>query len=395
MNVWNPSNFTVLLIFLLLCFVPTNIYFVDGIDSISLLIITPLLLLLAIIKLSCYLKNNEIKLYFIWFLWVAFTCVTAIRPNLAFQNLKTIAGGVMMSLIYYLFSHKEKLLPYLYAVFIVILMAELYYVSAAFDVIDLGVDIRANDEKLNANTIAYMCFYSICSVYYIGDLVKNKSIARLLKMSFFAMIPVVIYVSFITASRQVLPTSLAVWVFLFYQRYLKGSRKSINTLFIIIVVSIAAVVLYDKVFQSLYSGSMLALRTEETDATDTRFLIIKEALRVSSDYLIFGVGSGNFVHMNQYHIFTHNSYLEMLVSSGILGLILYVAVIYKFLKNQMLRYRATRDSAFITFFAVGVLWSIYNFLYVFYVGVYLMPFLFLMMGHSDYLYRKYLSMSYI
>lgn len=382
---WVPSKATVFIIFFLLCFIPTNVFFIDGIDSIVLLIATPLLLMFSVIKYPNCLRNRDITLYFIWFFWVVFTSITAINSSVSFAYLKTLAGGVMMSLIYYLLAHNEKLLPYLYAVFIVILAAEIYYTNTAFVGYDLGVDIRANDQKLNANSLAYMTFYSICGFYFIGEMVENKTMNKVFRILFFLMVPVAIFVSLITASRQVLPTSLGAWFLLFYQRYMRHMKKS--NVFIIILIAIAGYFVYNKMFEPYYADSMLATRTESTDATDTRFLVLKEALQVSSEHLLVGVGPANFVRLSKYHIFTHNSYMEMLVSSGLMGLFLYVAIIYRFLKKQIKRYRATNDRTFFSLFLVGLIWAIYNFLYVFYAGVYLIPFLFLMMGHSDYRYR--------
>lgn len=386
MNRWHPSNFTVYLIFFLLCFIPTNIFFIDGIDSLVLLVVTPLLLLFAISKYSYYLKNKEIRLYFIWFLWVCLTCLTALVPSYSFNLLKTIAGGMMMSLIYYLFSHERKLVPFLYAVYIVILLAEIYYASHTFVGLDLGIDTRANDEKLNANSLAYMTFYSICGIYLLGDLIRNNRISQACRIAFFAMVFVAVYVAFITASRQVLPTALTVWLLLFCQRYAK--RLNAGKVIFIAIIAIVGFYLYSHMFESMYSGSLLAARTEHTDQTDTRFLIILEALDISKTHLLFGIGPGNFVHVSQLGIFSHNSYAEILVSSGIMGLILYLTIVVQFIKNQLKRYRITNDSVFFTFFLIGFIWAVYNLLYVFYVGVYLIPFLFLLMGHSDAIYKE-------
>lgn len=381
-----PSKNTIFILFFLLCFIPTNIFFIDGIDSVVLLVVTPALLLFACRKESFYLKTREIQLYYIWFIWVAITCFTAIVPSYSYNLLKTIAGGVMMSLIYYLFSHERKLVSYLYAVFIVILCAELYYASHTFVGLELGGDIRANDIKLNANGLAYMTFYSICSIYMLGELVKNKILLRVFRLGFFCMVFVAVYVAFITASRQVLPTAMAAWILLFCQRYAK--KLSLGKIVIIVSVAIIGFYLYTHTFESIYSNSLLAARTERTDQTDTRYLVLLESLEVSASNLVFGIGPGNFSHLSKYEIFSHNSYAEILVSSGLFGLVLYVTIIIQFLKKQIRRYRLTNDSIFFSFFIIGIIWALYNVLYVFYVGVYLIPYLFLLMGHSDAIYRE-------
>lgn len=378
------SNFTIFIVFFLLAFIPTNIFFIDGIDSIVLLVVTPLLLLFAISKYSKCLKNKEIKLLFVWFLWVCITCCTALVPSYSFNLLNTIAGGVMMSLIYYMFSHEKKMIPFLYGVYIFILIAEIYYASHTF--VGMGTDIRANDEKLNANSLAYMTFYSICGIYFLGELVNNKRISKIFKIAFFVMVLVAVYVAFITASRQVLPTALTAWLLLFVQRYVK--KINAGRVVFIIIIAISGYFLYSYVFESMYSDSLLATRTEHTDNTDTRILVLYEALEVSSKHLFFGVGPGNFVHLSQLGIFSHNSYAEILVSSGLLGLFLYLAIVTQFLKQQLRRYRITNDQIFLSIFMIGIVWTVYNVLYVFYVGVYLIPFLFLLMGHSDFLYRE-------
>lgn len=381
-----PTKFTTYLIFFLLCFIPTNLFFIDGIDSVVLLVVTPLLLLFAWYKESIHLRTKEIQLYFVWFVWVSLTCFTALVPSYSFALLKTIAGGVMMSLIYYLFSHEKKLVPYLYAVFVVILCAELYYASHTFVGLELGTDVRANDLKLNANGLAYMTFYAICSIFILGELASNKALQKVFRLVFFFMVFVAVYVAFITASRQVLPTAMAAWGLLFFQRY--ASKINASRFILIVGIAIIGYYLYTNAFESMYSNSLLAMRTERTDQTDTRYLVLIEALEVSANNLFVGIGPGNFSHLSKYAIFSHNSYAEILVSSGLLGLILYVTIIVQFLKKQLRRYRMTKDSIFFSFFLIGVIWAVYNVLYVFYVGVYLIPYLFLLMGHSDAIFKE-------
>ena len=380
------ADTTVYLIFFLLCFIPTNVFFIDGIDSIVLTVITPLLFFYSLKRYSVYLRNKEILLYLCWYIWLVITCITAVRPSASFQLLKTISGGVMMSLIYYMLSHEKRLIPYLYIGYIVILIAEIYYANTTFVGEELGTDIRANDVKLNANGLAYMTFYSLCSIYILGDLDIGKKITFVFRVGFFFMIFVTVYVALITASRQVLPIVLSAWLLLFFRRYVKKINAS--RLLLIVVLIIAGYYLYSHVFESIYSDSLLATRTERTDNTDTRYLVIVEALEVSANNLLVGIGPGNFVHLSKYGIFTHNSYAEILVSCGVLGLILYLSIIINFLKKQIKRYRRTKDALFFSFFLIGIIWAIYNLVYVFYVGVFLIPFLFLLMGHSDCLYRE-------
>lgn len=380
------ADTTVYLIFFLLCFIPTNIFFIDGIDSLVLMVVTPLLLFYSLKRYSNYLKNKEISLYLCWFIWLVITCITAVRPSASFQLLKTISGGVMLSLIYYMLAHEKKLIPYLYTGYIVILLAEIYYANTTFVGEALGTDIRANDVKLNANGLAYMTFYSLCSIYVLGELEIDKRLSTIVRVGFFFMIFVTVYVALITASRQVLPIALSAWLLLFFRRYVKNMNAPRALLIVLLV--IVGYYLYSHVFESLYSDSLLATRTERTDNTDTRYLVIVEALEICSNNLLVGVGPGNFVHLSRYGIFTHNSYAEILVSCGVLGLILYLLIIINFLKNQIKRYRRTKDALFYSFFLIGLIWAIYNILYVFYVGVYLIPFLFLLMGHSDCLYRE-------
>lgn len=105
------ADTTVYLIFFLLCFIPTNIFFIDGIDSLVLMVVTPLLLFYSLKRYSNYLKNKEISLYLCWFIWLVITCITAVRPSASFQLLKTISGGVMLSLIYYMLAHEKKTHP--------------------------------------------------------------------------------------------------------------------------------------------------------------------------------------------------------------------------------------------------------------------------------------------
>lgn len=383
----HPHSWIDGIIFCCLCFIPTNIFFFDGLDSITLSVLTPLIFLYALYTNREYVNSRDLTLVVVWFLWIVITSFTAVSPSASFKLLRVISGGLMMGGIYYLLAHKEKNIPYLYAAYIVILIAEVYYATNVLAIDTVETTMRANDSKLNANSLAYMTFYSICGIFVIGDMVDDKY-KKIFYLLFFAVVPISVFIAFITASRQVLPTSLSVWVVLFVIRYM--GRFSVKGTLVFIVAAIISYYAYINVFLPMYSGSLLELRTEGTDQTDTRFLVLEEAMNVALDNILMGIGPGNFASMSRWGIFTHNSYMEILVSSGIIGLMLYVAIIWRFLQNQYRRWKITHDKMFLSLLIIGAFWAAYNVLYVFYVGVFLIPFFFLLMGHSDCIWRKYL-----
>ena len=74
-----------------------------------------------------------------------------------------------------------------------------------------------------------------------------------------------------------------------------------------------------------------------------------------------------------------------------MGLILYLYLIGKFLKNQWQYYRATKEIVYLAFLSFGIIYVFYNFFYVFYSDLWLMSFFLFVAHHSNTIWINHLS----
>jgi O-antigen ligase len=133
---------------------------------------------------------------------------------------------------------------------------------------------------------------------------------------------------------------------------------------------------------------VLADRIARTVVADDRFELIINGFLIGLQHPITGVGPGNVIlHLGGVNS-THCSYAELFAASGLLPLVLFIILVVIFILEQWRRYRHTKNNLFLYFFTTGVFWAVYNFFYEFYLDLWLMSFLFLLIGHSNQYYKE-------
>lgn len=333
------------------------------------------------------LKNNKyILLVICLYLWICFTYLFAEYVDTANVQMKQILGVVLLCITVANLTKDPKLLPYLYGIYIVFFIALVIY--ARQHILSINYDIskdRLNDEKLNANTVAYFLFYVTVSIYIIGDLIKKGTLSKLFKLTLFAIIPLSFYVAILTASRQVLIIQIPLLTLLFLIRYGRNMRKALA--FILVITCIAGGA-YLYIGKDIYEKSYLKQRSERNVEDDPRTYLMKKAIEIGCENPLVGIGPANFQHHNKFHHFSHNTYLELFANTGILGVLIYLGILISFMKRQWKRYRATKDKMFLTFLSIGLIFMADNFFYVFYNNLWLMAFLILFTTHSEIYYKQ-------
>lgn len=203
------------------------------------------------------------------------------------------------------------------------------------------------------------------------------------------MIPLSFVIAILTASRQVLLVQIPIIAILLYIKYIKSA--SIKTKFgFIVAVCLIALVSMNTIIDT-YDNSFLKQRSENGIQDDGRLKVLNEAIDVGCENVFIGVGPGNFILHSSQHIFSHCSYTEAFANTGIMGLILYLYLIGKFLKNQWQYYRATKEIVYLAFLSFGIIYVFYNFFYVFYSDLWLMSFFLFVAHHSNTIWINHLS----
>lgn len=357
----------------------------DNLNKISLYVLIPSAFLLCLTQYPNRKYNNYVVTLFILYFWVALSCFWATYYDLASRQLHQIVGVVMLIVVISKLAHNKALIPYLYFAYVIVYVSSWYYAQThILTVLDLSVE-RMSDDKLNANTLAYYTFYYTIATFICVDLINKPKVKKVFQLLFLLSIPMSFYTAILTGSRQVLILQIPLIASCLYQRYGKMSIKSLISLVIILII---VFFLYKVFGEAIYDNSILKSRNEENVKDDVRMTLLKDAFNVGSSNFLTGVGAGNFMRYTPERNFSHCTYLELFANTGILGMTLYVQVIYKYLKKQYVRYRMTTDRMFLTFLLFGLFFAFDNIFYVFYPDMLLMSFWVLVISHSEVYYNN-------
>lgn len=374
-----------------LAFFAVASYAIEGMQRISLWVAIPSATILAFLSYPQFKFSIYMKLQLALYLWMAFTALFAYDPVIAGNQVRRLAVCFMSIYSFYQLARNPKSIKWLYIVYLIFYLSMIYY--AGTHIYDVDFDYsedRLDDRKLDANMIAYFTFFSTFVVYILADLVGIKWI-RYTFLILFILSPVwSFFAAIFTGSRQIIITQVPLILILFYIRYFKGSSQTRKLLFV--VFGLLFGLLFIQKGLSIYEGSYLSLRNEESYSEDSRLRLIRDAFEVGITHPIVGVGPGCFGKFKYGRSFSHCNYVELFANSGLLAMVLCIVMYWVFIKTQWKRYRQTKDHIILAFFVFGVIYAVDNVFYVYYSNTWLMSFFFLVTTHSDEYYRKVLNM---
>lgn len=363
----------------------------DAINSVALYIVLPIAIVLSIWKNRGIETNRYETILLFLFAWIFYSYLWADYTELASRELHRCLGSILLSLIFAINASEKKMLPWLYLTFLILyLFAWIYannniefalYGTASAD----GRGLRMNDAKLNANTMAYYTFFASIIVFLFGEIFRERVLLKISRYFFWLLFPLSFFTALVTASREVLIIQIPLLTFMLYYRYWYRVESKYR-FFLIIVLTVAFFALSGYV-TTIYEDSFLAVRAKKNLTEDTRFFLIKNAIDVGLEYFPIGVGAGNYRMYSGDGHFSHSSYLELFANQGIGGLFLFVLLLGLFIKNQLIRFKYTKDKRYVLFLAFGVVFALDNVFYVFYLDMWLISFFILVATHSELYYR--------
>ncbi len=205
--------------------------------------------------------------------------------------------------------------------------------SVLFFLFILGFDVsevqgRQSVLGLNPNRLA---FYANFAIILSINLLQNKRNRRLKIFLLFAIIIMGIYLNIVTASKGGFVGILLVVLVYYYfkNRSMIGKLaniiKGLMLASILILTFLSNDVLYDRIFET------------DTKYMDIRSVIWENALEIVSENILFGVGvfeyEVEFIDiMGKYHA-THNEFISILVYTGIVGLLIFIAFLWELFKR--------------------------------------------------------------
>jgi len=251
----------------------------------------------------------------------------------AFRGVGLYFGNIMAYWVFINVFATEKRLRTVLDVLITVLAVE-----AVIAVIQKMVStplLRATGTLVDPNYFGFWLLPFLCFAFYFG-LAARKRWQKLLYFGAYLAMTVAIP---LTYSRSMILVLLPVQFILYWR------QKKLHIFALVAAASIALLYLgFAKVFT--YGFNIKSFLTAVRAASiDWRFYFAKTAVRMFLDNPVLGVGADCFFFKFKYysnitpHIVspvTHNSYLEILSGTGLVGFLPFVAVIFFSLKNLWL-----------------------------------------------------------
>lgn len=353
----------------------------DSSNKIGLYVCLPLAFIFATLKNKGFRLNVYEKLLYALLAWDCASFLWAGDKEACATELHAMLGVFLLTYVISILSREKKLLPYLYFTFVLLYLSAWYYAWRHLLAFTWISDFRLNDQRLNANTMAYYTFYVSYLAFILSEITGRKRLRQAWTWAFWLMLPVSFAVAILTASRQVMVVQVPLYALLIYIRYFKGVSRRRKALFaglaLLVVVAAAGPIV------STYNSSYLKQRSSTELADDPRATLADDALRLGMENLPLGLGGGNFQTVSSRREIAHNSYLEAFADLGIPGVALYLALMLVFVVRQWKRYRESGDKMYFVFLTFGLIYMLDSLFFVFYNAIWLISFFMLVAAHGE------------
>lgn len=359
----------------------------DSANKIGLYVAMPLAFVFTTLINRGFRFNIYEKILYGLYVWDCISYLWADDKEMASFELHMLLGAFLLTYVVSVLGRNEKKIPYLYFAFILLYLSAWNYAVHHILVFMTDSTDRLNDEKLNANTLAYYTFYVSFLVFVLSEITRRPWVRRLWTFVFWFMLPVSFGVSMLTASRQILIVQIPLYVMLIYIRYIKSVSLKHKLAFVFVGL-LCLVALSGQIISS-YNDSYLSKRAEVSVGDDPRAVLAQNAIQEGIANFPFGLGAGNFQSVSITRQISHNSYLEAFVNMGLPGLALYVALLVVFSWRQWKRYRERSDKMYFVFFTFGVIYLLDGMFFVYYNALWLISFFMLVAVHSETYYANH------
>ena len=364
-------------------------FYSESANGIALHLVIPAMFgLCVILNPRGLFRGNKYVTILSWLLlWIVVSYLWAAYSVPAVRQLKQIFGTFLLAIIISTIAKKESYIPWLYIAYIALFAGAWIYASNNIIGIMDEYHNRMEDERLNANQMAYMLFYVTFGVYVLAEISKKRIVMLFWKVLFLGMIPLSYITALLTASRQVLLIQVPLIAILLYLRYFKKA-KLINKILFIGIIAVAASII-TPIYHTTYQDSHLQERAERTVQEDDRYNLAIDAIGVGFEHFPLGVGPNNYVMYSYSKHFSHNTFIELFANEGVIGLCLYIWLMLTFVKRQWRRFKAFRDYQYFVFLIFGIIYIFDSFFYVFYPHLWFMGFFMLVAAHSETYFNKH------
>ncbi|HBN06321.1 MAG TPA: hypothetical protein DD434_11130 [Bacteroidales bacterium] len=378
---FNSFKDYILFIILFIIFVLSIINEIFNIVSLYFLI--PLLFLYSVIKKNGVnlFKNKYIFLLLIFFLFLFFTGIYAIDKDVYFNASIRYLGVFLFVISSIAIITDDSRLINMFFLLYCLKFITIYFIARSQGIFTfLFESERAKIEGFNANTYGYFAVFALLSIFFLYAKAKSKKIKILL-------IAILFFTVYTGYSLLIYAASRAGFI-MFTVSFLTGllfifkinwKKIMIGSLFILFVLNFNdnVNISIDQTIEK-FNSSLLSQRFSRDFNEDSRFNLIVETLEYFKKSPLLGYGLGQF-RTTGLQTMSHTSYTEALFEGGIVGLLLFLLILFEPLKLfSRNRIKRIPNSNIIWFtFITFVIYLTYNFFYVFYINAQMFLFFYL------------------
>lgn len=290
-------------------------------------------------------------IFFLFLLWTMLSVMWSLSISATVDRIQTYAQLFIMGLIFWDLYTTERALKialqtYVLGAYVSVISLLVNYVS--------GLNESGNAERavqrfsatgFNSDDVGIILALGLPVAWYLATNVERPNGWRFLSQLFailnFAYIPIGLLGIALTGTRAALVASVPALLYVFWSLF---QLRLVTRIGIFALLVSALFVLQPLVPAS--SLERLSTTGDEIQSGDLngRMGIWRESLRSFREYPILGTGSGAFRKSNAKNKVAHNSFLSVLVETGVVGFALFSAAIYLVILNAWLL--PPRDSYF-------------------------------------------------
>lgn len=357
-----------------------------NIQSVVTFVFLPIILVLGVFANSNFLKNVPFEYVLLLLLFASgiVSSINAINFNTFLRDLSMSIGVLVSAFIPLVINYNRRYYTYFFVGFTLSFLI-LVIVMYSSGNMDEGIEDYSDRKRflLNANVYSYMSYFGNISLIYLNQLYRTK----ILKIILIGYLILSIYISLVTASRSGFVFPILINILYWFWIYKPKTNKLFFKILFILIMFFATIKMID-IFLNSYLNYRVEYATEHGEARQGLF---NEALSTFTSHPFLGVGPGQFVHYSESGSYSHNSYSEIAVTQGIVGLLLLIYLYYfpmrqayKFYNNSMMNKNLWKLNLlfYFSFF-------LYNLFYPFYKYTYSMMFFFLIISFQKNLIKNH------
>lgn len=146
----------------------------DGANLVGLYVALPIAFVLSTLQNRGFRFNTYEKILYSLFIWDVIAYLWADDKELASREQHVLLGAFLISYVASIQARNIRHMPFLYIVWCLLYLSAWNYALHHILVFMTNSTDRLNDEKLNANTLAYYTFYFSFIAFMLSEIWKNK-----------------------------------------------------------------------------------------------------------------------------------------------------------------------------------------------------------------------------